>query len=140
MGRKVLFCDRWVIGMFSLVLLFAGQTYADEPSNKKPDEAIPKIPLDCRYGQTYEKTDGETIGEAFPSDDVFRPLLADPKQPQFFATWRATRSLLSPTEGRSTRASAMRRSARSSRPPMQAGRHPEPALMLDELTISTPIN
>lgn len=29
--------------------------------------------------------------EAFPENDVFRPLWADPKQPQFFASWQATR-------------------------------------------------
>ena len=31
-----------------------------------------------------------TTSEFFPSDDVFRPLLADPKQPQFFAQWHVT--------------------------------------------------
>lgn len=43
--------------------------------------------LDCRYEQA-----GEGLrNSAFPKDDVFRPLLADPKQPQFFASWQATR-------------------------------------------------
>ncbi|MBX3330152.1 MAG: DUF1207 domain-containing protein [Nitrospira sp.] len=92
MGRKVLFCVRWIVGIVFLSFLLAGQAYADEIGDKNPDGTAPKIPLDCRYGQTYEKTDGETVGEAFPSDDVFRPLLADPKQPQFFANWRSTRS------------------------------------------------
>ena len=27
-------------------------------------------------------------GEAFPTGDLFRPLLADPKQPQFFVSFR----------------------------------------------------
>ncbi len=92
MGRRVLSCVRWIVGMFFLSSLLAGQAYADEIGDKNQDGTAPKIPLDCRYGQTYEKTDGETVGEAFPSDDVFRPLLADPKQPQFFANWRSTRS------------------------------------------------
>jgi hypothetical protein len=92
MGRTVLSCDRWIVGILSLALLLGGQAYADEPGDKKPDETALKIPLDCRYGETYEKTGGETVGEAFPSDDLFRPLVADPKQPQFFANWRSTRS------------------------------------------------
>jgi hypothetical protein len=92
MGRRVLSCVRWIVGIFFLSFLLDGQAYADEIGDKNPDGTAPKIPLDCRYGQTYEKTDGETVGEAFPSDDVFRPLLADPKQPQFFANWRSTRS------------------------------------------------
>ncbi|MEQ1846856.1 MAG: DUF1207 domain-containing protein [Nitrospira sp.] len=92
MGRRVLSCDRWIVGILSLMCLLVGPAYADDSDNKKPDDLKPKELLDCRYGQSYEKTDGETIGEAFPSDDVFRPLMADPKQPQFFANWRSTRS------------------------------------------------
>lgn len=42
---------------------------------------------DCRY----EQRNGAPGQSAFPKDDVFRPLLADPKQPQFFASWQATR-------------------------------------------------
>jgi hypothetical protein len=92
MGRSVLSCDRWIIGILFLVLLLAGPAYADDSDNKKPDDPKPKEVLDCRYGQTYEKTDGETVGEAFPSDDIFRPLFADPKQPQFFAIGQHSRS------------------------------------------------
>ncbi len=92
MGRRVLFCDRWIIGAFSLMVLLAGPAYADDSDNKKPDDLKPKELLDCRYGQTYEKTDSETVGEAFPSDDLFRPIMADPKQPQFFAIWQHSRS------------------------------------------------
>jgi Protein of unknown function (DUF1207) len=92
MGRRVLFCDRWIIGAFSLMLLLAGQAHAGHTNDKELGDSGPKELLDCRYGQTHEKIDGEAVGEAFPSDDVFRPLLADPKQPQFFANWRATRS------------------------------------------------
>lgn len=91
MGRTVL-CDRWTIGIGSLIFLLAGHAYAADSDDKKTDDSTVKAPLECRYGQSYEKTDGETVGEAFPSDDVFRPLMADPKQPQFFANWRSTRS------------------------------------------------
>ncbi|MDH5739112.1 MAG: DUF1207 domain-containing protein [Nitrospira sp.] len=92
MGRRVLSCIRWMVGILSLSALLAGHAYADEISDKNSDGTNVKVPLDCRYGQAYEKTDGQADGEAFPSDDVFRPLLADPKQPQFFANWRSTRS------------------------------------------------
>jgi hypothetical protein len=42
---------------------------------------------DCRYAPK----EGEVTHAAFPIDDVFRPLLADPKQPQFFASWQGAR-------------------------------------------------
>ena len=48
----------------------------------------PPILTDCRYERPV---DGASR-VAFPNDDVFRPLLADPKQPQTFATWQFTRS------------------------------------------------
>ncbi len=92
MGRSVLFCERWIARILCLYVLLVGPAYADEIGDKNPEGTNVKIPLDCRYGQAYEKTDGKVDGEAFPSDDVFRPLLADPKQPQFFANWRSTRS------------------------------------------------
>lgn len=59
-----------------------GQVFADDPTDKPP------VLSDCRYERQAE---GEA-SIAFPSDDVFRPLLADPKQPQFYATWQFTRS------------------------------------------------
>ncbi|HRC44332.1 MAG TPA: DUF1207 domain-containing protein [Nitrospira sp.] len=49
--------------------------------------------VDCRYegaGRPSSGNGGSQL-ELFPENDVFRPLLADPKQPQFFATWQATR-------------------------------------------------
>lgn len=62
--------------------LWDGSVFAEE-AKETP------VPLsDCRYEREAE---GEA-GLAFPSDDVFRPLLADPKQPQFYATWQFTRS------------------------------------------------
>lgn len=50
--------------------------------------------VDCRYegsGKAQTDSTGSTPLEPFPANDVFRPLLADPKQPRFFATWQATR-------------------------------------------------
>ena len=55
---------------------------AEDGQGKRPP------PIDCRYEREAE---GAT-SDAFPADDVFRPLLADPKQPQFFATWQFARS------------------------------------------------
>lgn len=49
---------------------------------------------DCRYeesGKANVEHTGSAPMEPFPENDVFRPLLADPKQPRFFATWQATR-------------------------------------------------
>ncbi len=86
MGRLVS-CFLWGIGVGCVVLLLAGHAYADEPESKKSEETNVQTVIDCRYDHYAE---GDT-SEAFPSDDVFRPLMADPKQPQFFAIWQQTR-------------------------------------------------
>ncbi len=49
---------------------------------------------DCRYeipapSESSQATRGKTV--AFPEGDVFRPLFADPKQPQFFASFQSIR-------------------------------------------------
>ena len=62
------------------------------PAQAQSEDTDPRR-LDCRY----EQSDGETRQSAFPKDDVFRPLLADPKQPRFFASWQATRVRTSQT-------------------------------------------
>ncbi len=72
-----------VVGwLLTLTALTVSQVSAEEASEKTVSAVI-----DCRY----EQSDGGTRQSAFPKDDVFRPLLADPKQPQFFASWQATR-------------------------------------------------
>lgn len=71
-----------VVGLLTLTILTVGQVSAEEATEKTVSAVI-----DCRY----EQRDGGTRQSAFPKDDVFRPLLADPKQPQFFASWQATR-------------------------------------------------
>lgn len=76
-----------VIAMVAVVALVPGPLYAGE-ADKEADNKRAKTPIDCRY----EQADGETTSEVFPSDDVFRPLLADPKQPQWFAVWQSTQS------------------------------------------------
>jgi hypothetical protein len=72
--------------------MLAGEAHADDPDGKKPEDKKPKAMVDCRYQQLYEQSDDEATSDAFPSDDVFRPLIADPKQPQFFAVWQHTRA------------------------------------------------
>lgn len=70
--------------IFVLVVLLSGEVYAGEPK-EKPAGSV----LDCRYEPDVQ---GDSGSAAFPNDDVFRPLLADPKQPQFFASWQAARA------------------------------------------------
>ena len=86
MGRLVS-CVPRSIGAGCVVLLLVGYAYADESESKKSEETNVQPVIDCRYDHY---TEGDT-SEAFPSDDVFRPLMADPKQPQFFAVWQQTR-------------------------------------------------
>ena len=74
--------------LLTLITLTVGQVGAEEASEKTVSTVI-----DCRY----EQSDGGIRQSAFPKDDVFRPLLADPKQPQFFASWQATRVRTSQT-------------------------------------------
>ncbi len=66
-----------IIGVVGLTVLTMGEVRAEDAQDRK-NSAV----LDCRY----EPSDSGTSSSAFPSDDVFRPLMADPKQPQFFAT------------------------------------------------------
>ena len=86
MGRLVSCLSR-VTGLGWVLLLLVGYAYADEPEPKNPEEAKVPTVIDCRY----DHHDEVETSEAFPSDDVFRPLIADPKQPQFFAVWQQSR-------------------------------------------------
>lgn len=58
-----------------------------------PASGEESIHVDCRYEGIgmAPSSNGSSAMEAFPENDVFRPLWADPKQPQFFASWQATR-------------------------------------------------
>jgi len=69
-----------MIGVIGLTALTVGEVPAEEAPDMKNGEVI-----DCRY----EQSDSGTSSSAFPSDDVFRPLMADPKQPQFFASYQS---------------------------------------------------
>lgn len=88
MGRVVPF-SLWGVGIGCVAVLLAGPAYADEggaPKQDDKDKTVEAV-IDCRY----DRADVGELSEAFPSDDVFRPLMADPKQPQFFAIWQHAR-------------------------------------------------
>lgn len=74
---------RHIAALVVLAFLLPEPVYAGDSENKKPE-----VVRDCRY----DPGNGGASSGAFPSDDVFRPLMADPKQPQFFATWQFTRA------------------------------------------------
>jgi len=63
---------------------------AGEPEGEKGPP-----PVDCRYETATQASaaegTGSTVGIPFPDGDVFRPLFADPKQPQTFASLQAVR-------------------------------------------------
>lgn len=63
----------------------------------EPNEGKEPGPIDCRYfpaeGKSSDQSPPVTSSEWLPRGDVFRPLLADPKQPRFFAFYQAVRAL-----------------------------------------------
>lgn len=69
-----------IIGLLGLAVVAMAEVRAEEGQDSK-NSAV----LDCRY----EQSDSGTSRTVFPSDDVFRPLMADPKQPQFFASYQS---------------------------------------------------
>lgn len=90
---------RWLwagLAALSVACSTAGLSVAaDTESDGSGDK--PHAPAtDCRYESAAagDETAGarRSEGVPFPNDDVFRPLLADPKQPQFFATYQAARN------------------------------------------------
>ena len=82
----------WMLVMGAALWVTGGSVArAGEPEGEK---VAP--PVDCRYeaatqASTAEEP-GSTLGIPFPGGDVFRPLFADPKQPQTFATVQAVRN------------------------------------------------
>lgn len=86
---------RCCIVITAIMCLMICTAYAAD--DKKPDDGPANKLLDCRYHQVSKFSESETIGDTFPTDDLFRPLLGDPKQPQFFALWQSTQSRLERT-------------------------------------------
>lgn len=81
--RRAVRCALCLVGMAVIVVLFGEYACAGDAEDKKPE-----VVRDCRY----DLHDGSAGSAVLPSDDVFRPLMADPKQPQFFATWQFART------------------------------------------------
>lgn len=73
-------------------MVLSGSPAGAADTSAAPPEAVEQ---DCRY-QTGGRDAAASASEAwtniaFPDGDVFRPLLADPKQPQFFAAFQTLR-------------------------------------------------
>lgn len=94
MGLGVLY-KRGLVAFIAIMYLLTDTAYA--AGDKKPDDVPPNKLLDCRYHQTSTFSESKASSNTFPTDDLFRPLLADPKQPQFFALWQSTQSRLERT-------------------------------------------
>jgi hypothetical protein len=80
-------------GMLGMIvtLAFTAPALGEAPSAAVAPPAPP--PRDCRYAVTEQPDAAPATGDPqtrrFPKDDVFRPLLADPKQPQFQASYQS---------------------------------------------------
>ena len=79
--------------IYSFVVCLAGHPFpAAEAESGVGGDQDERRAVDCRYESGAagdEAGAGRSKGVPFPSDDVFRPLFADPKQPQFFAAYQA---------------------------------------------------
>jgi hypothetical protein len=90
-ARKSVFRESLLSWSALLALVFAVH---GGPATAEELKATDLSTVDCRYegsGRFASDKSGSSPVEIFPENDVFRPLWADPKQPQFFAAWQATR-------------------------------------------------
>ena len=82
----------WVLGMGAVLWVTGG---AVARVGEAEDEKVAP-PVDCRYETATQASAAEgpssTVSIPFPDEDVFRPLFADPKQPQTFATLQAVKA------------------------------------------------
>jgi hypothetical protein len=75
----------YLIGLGLSLFLFSSVLWAHETAPEN---------IDCRYwteGSGQQSATGNRKSGSFPQDDVFRPLFADPKQPQFFMSYQKMR-------------------------------------------------
>ena len=91
-NRAIQLMSRWVLVMGAVLWVAGGSVaQAGEPEGEKSP-----LPVDCRYETATQASaaeeSGSTVGIPFPGGDVFRPLFADPKQPQTFATLQAVKA------------------------------------------------
>jgi hypothetical protein len=83
---------RWwivVVSSAAMVLIASGTSVLAEESSTSGGQAA-----DCRFAFNSPTPREDGISrpiEAFPDNDVFRPLVADLKQPRFFASFQAVR-------------------------------------------------
>ena len=72
-----------------MLLIFTGL-----PLSIAGEETMEREAVDCRYSSGAERPEHAAPWRShpLPNDDVFSPLLADPKQPRFFASYQATRA------------------------------------------------
>ena len=82
----------WVLVM-GVMLWVAGESVA-QAGEAEGEKVAP--PVDCRYETAPQdsaaKGSDSTVSIPFPDGDVFRPLFADPKQPQTFGSVQAVRN------------------------------------------------
>lgn len=75
-----------------IIATVAGLAWTSPADAEDVPPSVPPPKLDCRYLAAEHPEAGQSAGASrsarFPQDDVFRPLLADPKQPQFQATYQ----------------------------------------------------
>lgn len=79
----------WCAVLAMLCALNVMPAAAEEPTTTDPSH------LDCRYegiGKEQSDSPGSSRVDIFPEADVFRPLMADPKQPQFFAAYQTMKA------------------------------------------------
>jgi hypothetical protein len=91
-NRAIQLMACWVLVMGAVLWVAGGSVArAGEPEGEKGPP-----PVDCRYETATQASaaegPGSTVGIPFPDGDVFRPLIADPKQPQTFATLQAVKA------------------------------------------------
>jgi Protein of unknown function (DUF1207) len=84
------FIPRSSAGIFAL--LFTAAVAGAGEEKQAVVASMEEAPMDCRYSHPPEDREpGSFEGVLLPKDDVFRPLLADPKESRFYASYQRMR-------------------------------------------------
>jgi hypothetical protein len=86
-SRRHIRLAEWSVGATMALMVSVGPSAADDTATQPAPSSI-----DCRFDFSTSKRTEDGISrpiEAFPDLDVFRPPLADVKQPRFFASYQA---------------------------------------------------
>ena len=81
----------WIVISVSIIMLIASSTHA---ATGETSASGGQASADCRFAANSATPGQDGISrpvEAFPDNDVFRALVADLKQPRFFASFQAVR-------------------------------------------------